>query len=155
MKKTLFLALIFTSVGGLADIVHLKHSKEEIFAFILSYKNKPEIPTILLPEVYLKSETSIRQFQDALEEQWGFRSSQITNAYSIKNNEIYLLDDADYYEKTGRCLDDSLAHELTHFYQSRYQGFVIDGNDDSFEFDAVDVQTAFREKYCPKVKPKQ
>lgn len=130
--------------------VNLKYSKEQIFDFILQYKNKQPIPSIALPSLHLKSKTPLKQFQDDIEKQWGLRPKEITNAYVIHLNKIYLMDDADYYQKTGRCLDDSLAHELTHFYQSQYQGYTIDGNDDFFEMDAIEVQTAFREQFCRK-----
>ncbi len=44
-------------------------------------------------------------------------------------------------------MDDSLAHELVHYVQVKYQKFDL--NDESLEWDAVDIQTAFREKFCP------
>lgn len=128
--------------------VSLKYSEEQIFDFILQFKNKSKVSTIPLPRLRLKSQTSLKEFQDAIEGQWGQRPAEITNAYIIALNEIYLMDDADYYQKLGRCLDDSLAHELTHFYQVKYQGYTPDGNDDFFELDAIEIQTAFREKFC-------
>jgi hypothetical protein len=58
------------------------------------------------------------------------------------------MDDAAYYTQLRRCIDDSLAHELTHYVQVVYQGWVLDGFDDSIEFNAIDVQTWFREQFC-------
>lgn len=74
------------------------------------------------------------------------RPDRITNAFALKKNEIYIFDDADYYLRTNRCMDDSLAHEMVHYLQARYQGWDLD--DDSLEWEAIDIQTAFREAYC-------
>ena len=43
-------------------------------------------------------------------------------------------------------VDDSVAHELTHFVQAKYQNFDL--NDESLEWDAIDVQNWFRENFC-------
>ncbi len=125
----------------------LKYSTAKIFDFVLSAKNKTLDTSIQFPKIYFKSKTPLKQFQDAIEKQWGQRPAEITNAFANDNNEIYLMDDQDYYIKAGRCMDDSLAHELTHYVQSKYQKFDL--NDESLEWDAVDVQTQFREKFCP------
>jgi hypothetical protein len=42
---------------------------------------------------------------------------------------------------------DSLAHELQHFVQVVYDGLSMTDFSDFEESDAVDVQTAFRERY--------
>ncbi len=101
---------------------------------------------LAMPKIFYASSTKLQQFQDAIEPQWGFRPDVFTNAYIVKKNEIYILDDEAYYEKTKRCMDDSLAHELTHYVQVQYQKFDLD--DESLEWNAIDVQTWFREKYC-------
>ncbi len=127
----------------------LKYTVEQIFDFVLSEKNKTQDQKIPFPKIFFKSKTPLKQFQDAIEKQWGQRPKEITNAFADNNNEIYMMDDADYYIKTERCMDDSLAHELVHYIQSKYQHFDL--NDESLEWDAVDIQTRFREEYC---KPK-
>jgi hypothetical protein len=53
-----------------------------------------------------------------------------------------------YDSQHHRFIDDSLAHELTHYVQVKYQGWVLDGMDDSIELNAIEVQTWFRETYC-------
>lgn len=113
---------------------------------MLELKRQKLNPDIQFPAVYFESKTSLNQFQDAIEEQWGMRPDKITNAYSLKNNEIYINDDADYYHRTSRCMDDSLAHEMVHYIQAKYLGWDL--NDDSLEWEAIDIQTAFREAYC-------
>ena len=148
MKNFVFLALILTSFNLWAKkpTVSLKYDLKFILTKVLEYKHLDFKNDIALPPLFLKSKTPLNQFQDAIESQWGQRPKEFTNAYAIKSNEIYLLDDADYYKKTGRCIDDSLAHELTHYVQVKYQNFDI--NDESLEWDAIDIQTWFRENFC-------
>lgn len=126
--------------------VKLQYSVEFVFDQILSYKNKTKIPQIALPRVYFASQTPLKQFQDAVESQWGQRPKVISNVFVYMKNEIYLADDKKYYDEQKRCIDDSLAHELTHFYQYQYQKYDL--NDEFLEFDAVEVQNWFREKFC-------
>ncbi|MFA6237565.1 MAG: hypothetical protein WC635_09585 [Bacteriovorax sp.] len=124
----------------------LQHEVEFILEKVLLKKNQPLRTDIAFPKIYYKSKTPLKQFQDAIEKQWGFRPDVITNAFAVANNEIYLMDDADYYSKKKRCMDDSLAHEFTHYVQVKYQNWDL--NDESLEWEAVDVQTAFRNEFC-------
>lgn len=124
----------------------LKYSFEFIQQHVLVSKNKTLRSDIERPKIFYASRTPLRQFQDAIEPQWGFRPEVITNAYVVANNEIYLLDEASYYKKNKRCIDDSLVHELTHYVQAKYQNF--DMNDESLEWEAIDIQNQFREKFC-------
>jgi len=39
------------------------------------------------------------------------------NVYVMARNEIYLMDDAGYYRRIRRTLDESLAHEFAHYLQ--------------------------------------
>ncbi len=124
----------------------LKYSPDYIFQKILEYKNKEINSSIPMPQIFMESKTPLEQFQDAIEAQWGQRPKIFTNAYSVKNNEIYLLDDAEYYHRTKRCMDDSLAHEFVHYVQSKYQKYDL--NDDFLEMEAIEHQTKFREEFC-------
>jgi hypothetical protein len=124
----------------------LKYSLEFLFSKVLEKKNVPINTKIEFPQFYFESNTSLKQFQDAIEEQWGQRPQYFTNAFSVKNNEIYILDDAAYYKKHQRCMDDSVVHELVHFVQVKY--FNWDLSDESLEWDAIDIQTEFRNKFC-------
>lgn len=151
MKLTLIVASFFMTLAQAKTPAHavpatLKYTPTQIFEFVLSAKNKKLNTTILFPKIFFKSKTPLKQFQDAVEPQWHMRPTEFTNAYIVLNNEIYIMDDADYYIKAGRCMDDSLAHELTHYVQDKYQHFDL--NDESLEWDAVDVQTQFREAFC-------
>ena len=148
--KTLFIILLF-SLPSLAKPApaRLRYSVEFIFQKVLEKKRqvlKPEIP---FPALRVESETPLVLFQDAMESQWHMRPERFTNAYSVKFNTVFLSDDAAYYERTGRCMDDSLVHELVHYVQAKYQGFDLD--DESLEWDAVDIQSEFREEFCQKV----
>ena len=102
----------------------------------------PEVPP---PAVFLASATPLGQFRDAIAAQWRFEPREVSNTYAIARNEIYLLDDAAYYRRYGRTLDDSLAHELVHYLQATH--LRQDLTSEWAEAEAVDVQTWFREKY--------
>jgi len=113
----------------------------------MQVKLRPDVP---LPGIFLESTTPLRQFQDAMQEQWQFRPPLIANSYSIATNEIYLSDDASFYRRFRRTLDDSLAHEFVHYIQARY--FGEDLTTDSCEMQAAEVQRWFREEYvAPKL----
>lgn len=143
-----FCSLTLTANGAQpAKTAELKYTVDFIFKAILEHKNlelKPEIP---MPAVVVASKAKLKDFQDDVEPQWNMRPDAITNVFVVHLNKIYLSDDQSYYDKVGRCMDDSLAHELTHYIQVKYRGWSLD--DDSLEWDAIDTQTWFREKYCP------
>ena len=109
---------------------------------------RPEIPA---PAIFFASATPLKQFQDAIESQWKFRPHIITNAYVAARNEIYLCDDAAYYRRLNRTLDDSLAHELVHFLQAKYLN--DDLASDGSELQAVTIQTWFRETTLAQTDP--
>lgn len=100
-----------------------------------------------VPKVFYGSNTPLRQLQDAVEPQWGFRPDVFANVYVFARNEIYLWDDAAYYARMNRSIDDSLAHELAHFIQVKYQNATFEGGGEDLESQAVHVQTWFRENY--------
>jgi hypothetical protein len=100
---------------------------------------RPELP---VPAVFFESTTPLRQFQDAIAPQWRIRPHVFANAYSAARNEIYLIDEAAYYTRFGRTLDDSLAHEFAHYLQVHY--LKADLEDPSLEAEAVAVQHEFQ-----------
>ena len=100
---------------------------------------RPEVP---LPEVRFESNTPIERFRNAVEMQWGGRPARFSNAYVPATNEVYLIDDPDYYVSTGRTLDDSLAHELVHYLQAHYRHADLAGELE--ELEAVQIQSWFR-----------
>lgn len=97
-----------------------------------------------LPRIHFESRTPLARFQDAVAPQWNFRPPKFANVYVVARNEIYLTDDPGYYRRLNRSLDESLAHEYTHYLQVRYQGANLD--DESAELQAVAVQFAFRDE---------
>jgi hypothetical protein len=102
----------------------LRYTPECILQAVLKYKNATPRLDLPIPKIYLGSETTLRQMRDALyPHQWTALPTEFSNAYAYKQgrNEIYLLDDAKYNAKHGRYTDDSLAHELIHFVQVKYQ----------------------------------
>ncbi len=146
MKAFILILTLFVSLIVKAETVKPVYTTQFILERILDYKTlsfKPEIP---MPTVVLSSEAKLKDFQDDIESQWGFRPDVITNAYVVRLNKIYLYDDKAYYTEHGRCIDDSLAHELAHYVQVQYRNWDL--NDDSLEWDAIDTQTWFRTQHC-------
>ncbi|MBI5744187.1 MAG: hypothetical protein HY952_06535 [Elusimicrobia bacterium] len=116
----------------------------KIVAGLMNQAYRPDIP---LPRIYFASQVSLGQFQDAVWPQWGLRPDYVTNVYVWDRNEIYLLDDAAWYASHGRAMDDSLAHEFAHYIQHRYRGWDLSLDDPSYEPQAVEFQTLFRENF--------
>jgi octaprenyl-diphosphate synthase len=96
---------------------------------------------VTLPVILLQSATPLARFQQAIAPQWRFNPPLYANAYVVARNEIYLMDDPDYYRRLGRTLDESLAHEFAHYLQVHY--FNADLADPSCETDAVAIQALF------------
>lgn len=148
----LILTLALTSQTLLANEAakkpaKLKYTVEFILEKVLEIKHLEKRADIPFPKFFFESSTPLKQFQDALEKQWGFRPDMFTNAFAVDNNEVYIMDDASYYKKNKRCMDDSVAHELTHYVQVKYLNWDL--SDESLEWDAVEVQTEFRKRFCP------
>lgn len=104
---------------------------------------------IPVPAIHLESTTPLHRFQDAIEGQWSFRPNVFANTYAIVQNEIYLIDDASYYNRRGRTLDESLAHEFAHYLQVTYLHLDLGAAQmvETCESEAVSVQDWFREQY--------
>lgn len=155
MKKSIlltFLVCTLTSTASWAGSkppapAKLKYTLEFLFNKTLEMKNLEKRDDVPMPKYFFASSTPLKQFQDALEKQWGFRPDVFTNAFAVERNEVYIMDDAEWYERNQRCMDDSVVHELVHYFQVKYQNWDL--NDESLEWDAVDKQTEFRNKYCP------
>lgn len=155
LLKTFLIRFVFLCVAPIVAVqaqvlgktpAQLKYSTDFILHQVLFKKNIVFRSDIPKPEFFYESSTSLMQFQDAIEKQWGFRPAVFTNAYAFEKNQVYMTDGRDYYDHVNRCMDDSVAHELTHYVQAQYQHFDL--NDESLEWDAVDVQTWFRENFC-------
>lgn len=148
MKILILLLISFPvfSKPSPAATAKLRYPVDFIFEKVLEKKFQTYRSDVPFPVIRYESATPLVEFQDAIEEQWGMRPDKITNAFAVKHNKIFMNDDAAYYERTGRCMDDSLAHELVHYVQAKYQGWDL--NDDSLEWQAIEIQTAFREEYC-------
>lgn len=148
MGKWVFVVALVVSVFAQGrESAVLIFPKECILHAVAKYKHialKTEVP---YPAVYFETDTSLAQFQDAVEPQWHMRPDGFLNVYVFAKNEIYIMDDAAYYIKMNRFIDDSLAHELTHYLQVKYQGLKDDDDVDSAESDAISTQTWFRETF--------
>lgn len=147
MRKIFLLLALFAPLTSFAEAMPLTYSTECVLKAILKHKGLEFRPEIEIPKLTVESKSSLKEFQDALEPQWKMRPDNFTNAYAAHRNEIFLMDDLAYYQRTKRFVDDSLAHELQHYVQVKYRGWDLDGADDSLELDAVNVQTWFREEF--------
>jgi len=127
--------------------VKLQHDPRYILESVARQMNITLRPDEPLPTIHFESSTPLEQFQDAVVSQWRFRPPMISNVYVVARNKIYLSDDARYYRRMRRTLDESLAHEFTHYLQVRY--FAANLADESCETEAVAVQIAFREQTRP------
>ena len=131
--------------GTSARYATLEHDPQfilEVVARRMGVTLRPDVPA---PAIRLESRTPLKRLQAAAEKQWGFRPDVFVTTYAVASNEVYLIDEAALYEKYGRTLDDSLAHELVHYIQANYLGDRF-GSEWS-EVEAVAIQTWFRERY--------
>jgi hypothetical protein len=131
----------------LKSYVQPRYDLQCIFTGVLKIMDLTARPDAAMPPLYLEDKTPLKQFQDAVEPQWQMRPERFLNVYVSARNEIYVLNEAEYYQRVGRFVDDSIAHELAHYVQVKYQGIPIEQFDDSMEGEAVSVQTEFRERY--------
>lgn len=106
---------------------------------------------ITAPVVRTQSNTSLKDYQDSIEQFWGIRPDVFTNVYNPIRNELFLLTEKNYYEKYKRSVYDSLAHELVHFIQKQYKQVDLNEGGDSLEMEAVEIQTWFRDNYTQSV----
>lgn len=122
-------------------------ARDCILKIMAKKKNIQLRDDIAPPTVKPEGIFSLTDFQDSAEMVWGFRPDQYTNLYNFKTGDVFIFTDRSYYEKTQRSVYDSLAHELTHFLQHRYQHADFTQGDDMVEYDAVENQTWFRENF--------
>jgi hypothetical protein len=131
---------------ALAAPVKLRFDPRFILEAVAQRMNIRLRQEVALPAIFLESAIPLRQFQDAMEGQWSFRPPLVSNSYSIASNEIYLSDDASFYRRLKRTLDDSLAHEFVHYIQAMY--LREDLTTDGCEIQAAGIQHWFREEYA-------
>ncbi len=112
-------------------------------AFAMNVRLDPAKP---LPALRLETLTPLAEFQDAAQRQWGTRPDVFLNLYSVAEEKIYLIEDADYYARMRRDIADSLAHELAHYVQVHYKGYTADQLQYGEE-EAIHIQTWFRDNY--------
>ena len=129
-----------------AEPIQPKYSETCILETVADHMRVTLNPGVPAAEIVYASQTTLKEFQDDIESQWGYRPDVITNAYVTNRDRIYLIDDSKYYGKFGRTIDDSVAHELTHFIQVRYQKKDL-GDNESTEREAVEIQHWFRDSY--------
>ncbi|MBI5240743.1 MAG: hypothetical protein HY926_09745 [Elusimicrobia bacterium] len=127
--------------------VQPRYDLQCVFTGVLAIMGKAAKADIPMPALYLQDKTPLKQLQDAVEPQWNMRPDMFVNVYSAAQNAVYVMNEAEYYRKLGRFVDDSIAHELAHYVQVKYRGIRIEDFDDGLEGEAVSVQTEFRDRY--------
>ncbi|MFC1679936.1 hypothetical protein ACFL2T_06980 [Elusimicrobiota bacterium] len=140
----------FALRGGadVGEVTRGRYSPRCILMAVAHNMNVTLREDVPLPEILLESQTPLKVFQDSIEPQWGMRPSVFLNAYIPGENRVFLMDEAGYYRRTGRFIDDSLAHELVHFVQVKYRGDMS-----MDESQAIWVQTWFRDNYMKGTPP--
>jgi hypothetical protein len=151
MKNTFIVILSFCFLlpavaGPRPKLAKLRYPVEFLFEQVLKMKKQELRPEIPFPQIHYESKISLKFFQDMIESQWQMRPDVITNAFAVESNLIFLIDEDKFYRRTNRCMDDSLVHELVHYVQVKYQKWDV--HDESLEWEAVDIQTRFREEFC-------
>lgn len=147
MRTLLLAAALAAPVSAGIRRMPLRHDPACVLQAVAFAMNVRLDPSIAPPELRLETRTPLAEFADALEPQWGSRPGVFTNAYAPGVNKVFLIEDAAYYERFGRDIADSLAHEYAHFIQVRYKGLAIGDFGDNEEAEAVSVQTWFRDNY--------
>lgn len=135
------------AAGSFVDSREIENSRDCIFKLMMKHMNKPIDANRPLPRIRTQSETPLSEFQDSMEVLWKFRPEVFTNAFQPFRNEIFILNEKAFYEEHKRSVYDSLAHELTHYFQYAYQNADFTVDDEGLEWHAVDIQTWFRETY--------
>jgi len=128
-----------------ARVAVLHHDPQFILQVVARRLGVELSAKVPMPAILLESRTPLARLQAAAERQWGIRPEVFVNAYVRAENEIYLIDDADLYERRASSPDDSLAHELVHYLQVKYLDEPLD--DDWAESRAVEIQRWFRATY--------
>ncbi len=136
---------LVTSSASPMRVITLRHDPRFILQAVAGRMGVELSAAIPLPIILLESQTPLARLQTAVERQWGVRPNAFVNAYAQARNEIYLIDDADMYERRAVTPDDSLAHELVHYLQVNYLREALDS--DWAESRAVEVQQWFRRTY--------
>lgn len=148
MKKIIFFFILIGIQSLAYQPAELRYSPEQIFDKVLKIMNLEKMSFIPFPELVFANKANLEEFQEDVFPQWGMKPDFITNVYIAHRNKIYLLDDKRYYEENGRCIDDSLAHELVHYIQVKYRNIPIEYFDDGMELEAIDIQSRFRDVFC-------
>lgn len=136
-------ATVVAAQKPLVAPAELRMDPQQILAVVALRMNVTLRPDVPVPTIHFESTTPVEKFQKAIAAQWRFRPPVFSNAYVVATNEIYLIDDADYYRRVRRSMEDSLAHEFAHYLQVLYLN--ADLKDEFCETEAIDVQTAFRD----------
>ncbi|MEK7857709.1 MAG: hypothetical protein AAB320_01085 [Elusimicrobiota bacterium] len=145
----LSLAVLFAGPAAAADeVAALKYEPRCVFEAVSRRMKAPVRPELTAPAVFYASKIKVSIFQAALKAEYGTAQGYdvVTNMFLPKQNAIFLADKAKFYQK-GRTLDDSLAHEYTHYFQYYYKGEKDNpqSDQDALEVEAVRVQDWFRQ----------
>ena len=142
------LGLLMTTTAKAETPATLRFPLECTLAAIAKKRNVQLSKDIPLPTLYHESTTSFETFKKAVMQQGHDFPQEFSNAYVYVQgkNDIFLIDSPSYYARHSRFIDDSLAHELVHYVQVRYQKYDLSAEEFA-ELEAVDLQTWYRDTY--------
>jgi hypothetical protein len=101
----------------------------------------------VLPEVQPEGLATLSELQAVTQRLWGFAVPKFINLYDPQENRIYLFRDLDFYERFGRSIYDSLAHEFVHFVQAKVRQTPLLQFGEAEENEAIHIQNQFRQRY--------
>ncbi len=145
---TVTFGLMVATTARAETPVKLRFPLECTLAAIAKKRNVQLSENVPLPTLYYESTTSFETFKAAVMQQGHDFPQEFSNAYVYVQgkNDIFLIDSPSYYARHGRFIDDSLAHEIAHYVQVRYQKYDL--NVEEFaELEAVDLQTWYRDTF--------
>jgi hypothetical protein len=153
MRAIFSILLILSSVQANAagilpasELEHVRNSVPCVLDFVLKKNWKTFDSAIPLPRVVFSHEVTVEEFNKSVASPYTYYPT-VQNAFVPKENTIYLDSRTVVYEKYGKTLIDSLAHELTHYVQHFYWHYTEeDAYSDGAESLAVRTQFAFREE---------
>ncbi len=142
------LGLLMTTTAKAEAPATLRFPLECTLAAVAKKKNVQFSDKVPMPTLYYESTTSFETFKAAVMQQGHDFPQEFSNAYVYVQgkNDIFLIDSPSYYARHGRFIDDSLAHELVHYIQVRYQKYDL-SVEEFAELEAVDLQTWYRDTF--------
>jgi hypothetical protein len=132
------------------DFISLTYSPACILEAVSKKFNVKLRDDVPLPELFPHSTISIDEFKIAVRSNYPaeMNINFFNNMYLSESNAIYVNNKRPFVGENGRTPDDILAHELTHYLQSKYRNYTFEqSTSDDAENSAALIQSWFRDKF--------